>query len=299
MKVTLSAVVLLMVAACGALPHPVPGNAHPSPPTSALVAWDSFPATHVPRPIIALWEIRPTGGGYTANDGKIAGFCNKFLLSAVLPAQVQAQAMATWANGTSATYPSISAADAFFAMSHAPTEMQSQDCARVPPLNVTGVRFGTAQITTDRGAASVSAWLFESPGVMGDVPYPALPRSAFWNSSLTNLSLDESANVSPDGRAVTFHFAGAPPTAGPCGAEYSGALAESSSAVAVAVLAIPHESSGGPVACTAIAAFRSVTVSLATPLGGRVVLNASGSAVEACPDASAPANGLPASTARC
>jgi hypothetical protein len=279
MKVTLGCVVLLLTAACGATPGA--GNPHPSPPTSALVAWTSFPATGVPRPIIAFWDLRPTGGGYTSGDGKVAGYCNKFTLSAVLPSQVAGQAIAKWANGTSATYVPISASAAFFAMSHAPSAMQSQDCARVAALNVTGVRFGTAQVTTDRGVATMSAWLFTATGVMGELPYPALPPLAFWKGSMTGLSLSESATVSPDGRAVTFRFTGAPPTDGPCGADYSGAVAESNSAVAVAVLAIPHESSGGPVMCTAIAAFRSVTVELATPLGGRVVVNVSGYAVSA------------------
>ena len=297
MKVTLGAVVLLIVAACGALPGT--GNAYPSPPTSALAAWQSFPATQVPRPIIAFWDIRSTGGGYTSGDGKIAGFCNKFTLSVVLPALVPGQAVATWANGTGATYSSISAFDAFFAMSHAPTGMQSQECARVAPLNITGVRFGTAQIMTDRGTATMSAWVFEVTGIMGELPYPALPRSAFWNGSLATLSLGESANVSPDGRSVTFHFTGAPPTAGPCGADYSGAVAESSSAIAIAVLDIRPRSSDGPVACTAIGAFRSVTVNLTGPLGGRVVLNASGDAVEVCPEADLPASGPPFLTARC
>ena len=282
MKVKLACLAVLFVAACGAVHGN--GNAYPSPPTSALAAWQSFPATLVPRPIIAFWDLRPTGGGFTSGNGKIAGFCNKFTLSAVLPVQVPARAVATWASGASTTYPSISASAAFFALSNAPSQMQSQDCAAVEPLDVTGVRFGTAQITTDRGPATMSAWLFTVTGVMGELPYPALPPAAFWTGSMTGLSLGESATVSPDGRIVTFHFSGAPPTAGPCGADYTGAVAESSSAVAVAVLAIPHESSGGPVMCTAIAAFRSVTVELATPLVGRVVVNASGAAVEMCPD---------------
>jgi hypothetical protein len=285
MKVTLVSVALFLLAACGAVSGT--GAAYPSPPTSALVPWRSFPATQVPRPIILFWDVRPTGGGYTSGDGKIAGFCNKYTLSAALPGQVPAHAVATWPDGTSATYSPISASSAFFAMSHAPTAMQSQDCARVAPLDITGVRFGTAEIATDRGTATMSAWLFTAAGVMGDLPYPALPQSAFWNGSLTGLSLGEGATVSPDGHTLTFRFTGAPATAGPCGADYSGAVAESSSAVAVAVLAIPHESSGGPVACLAIGAMRTVTVSLAAPLGGRVVLNASGDAVMACPEGGA------------
>src|SRR3982074_3533047 len=200
MKVKLACLALLLVAACGAVHGN--GNAYPSPPTSALAAWQSFPATLVPRPIIAFWDLRPTGGGFTSGNGKIAGFCNKFTLSAVLPVQVPAWAVATWASGASTTYPSISASAAFFALSNAPSQMQSQDCAAVEPLDVTGVRFGTAQITTDRGPATTRAWLFTVTGVMGELPYPALPPAAFWTGSMTGLSLGESATVSPDGRIV-------------------------------------------------------------------------------------------------
>jgi hypothetical protein len=54
------------------------------------------------------------------------------------------------------------------------------------------------------------------------------------------------------------------------------------------VLAIPHSAPDAHIACTAIAAFRTVTVVLAGPLGGRVVVNASGDVVSVCPEAGKP-----------
>jgi hypothetical protein len=53
-------------------------------------------------------------------------------------------------------------------------------------------------------------------------------------------------------------------------------------------LAIPHSAPDAPIACTAIAAMRSVTVVLTAPLGGRVVVDASGDVVTVCPDAARP-----------
>jgi hypothetical protein len=91
--------------------------------------------------------------------------------------------------------------------------------------------------------------------------------------------------MSGDAHSLTFTFSGAPDNPGPCGADYTAAVAESPSAVAVAVLAIPHSAPDAPIACTAIAAIRSVTVNLAGPLGGRVVVNASGDIVTVCPEA--------------
>ena len=277
------AATLMLVAACGSVPRP--GTAYPSPPTGALAAWQTFPANQVPRPIILFFDLHPSGYGFASGDAKIAGVCNRFALASPLPAQVPGQAVATWTNGTTATYPAISASDAFQAMTHPVTAVPSPECASVAPLVITGTRFGTAQIKTDRGTATMSAWLFTATGANGELAWPALARSAFWDDWTSRRSWDQGAAVSGDARVMTFTFTGAPDNPGPCGADYTAAVAESNSAVAVAVLAISHSAPDAPIACTAIAAVRSVSVVLAGPLGGRVVVNASGDAVTVCPEA--------------
>ena len=285
MKRTLGALALLIVTACGAAPRP--GTAYPSPPTEALTAWQSFPAKQVPRPIVVFWNGLSPAGGFAGDSEKIAGMCGKFTLAAViLPAQAPSQAVATWPDGTTATYSAISASDAFSEMTHVAVRMPGPECVSVAALPVTAARFGTAQVKTDRGTATVSSWLFTATGVLGDMAYPALPRSAYWDIGTDKRSSDQGASLSGDARVMTFTFTGAPGNPGPCGADYTAAVAESASAVAVAVLANPHSAPDAPIACAAIAAVRSVTVNLVSPLGGRVVVNASGDAVAVCPEAS-------------
>jgi len=278
-------VALLMLAACCGAPPP--GTALPSPPTEALAAWQSFPADQIPRPIILFFDLHPSGNGYAGGDEKIAAMCSKFALATTLPAQVPSQAVATWNNGTTVTYPAISAADAFVAMARA-AGVQSPDCATVAPLPITGTRFGTTQVKTDRGTATMSAWLFSATGANGDLAWPALARSAFWDDGTTRRAWDQSATASSDARVMTFTFTGAPDNPGPCGADYAAAVAESTSAVAIRVLAISHSAPGAPIACTAIAAVRTVTVVLGGPLGGRVLVNAEGDAVAVCAEAARP-----------
>ena len=104
-------------------------------------------------------------------------------------------------------------------------------------------------------------------------------------SDLTHGSLDKGTTISADGRLLTFGFYGAPSSDGPCGAEYKASVAESQAAVAVAIQMIPNASPGDMVACPAIAQERSVSVALASPLGGRVVVDRDGNAVVVCPAA--------------
>jgi len=278
------AALLTMTTCCGAPPSP--GTAYPSPPTEALAAWHSFPADQTPRPILAFWTIFSSAGGFTGGNEKIAGMCGKLTLAAVtLPAQAPSLAVATWTDGTTATYPAISASDAFSGMSRAATETQGPECASAPALAITAARFGNALLKTDRGTATVSSWIFTATGVVGELAYPALARSAYWDDGTVKRSWGEVATTNGDARALTFTFTGAPDNPGPCGADYTAAVAESTSAVAVAVLANPHSAPDAPIACTAIAAMRTVTVVLAVPLGGRVVVNASGDLVTVCPEA--------------
>jgi hypothetical protein len=65
--------------------------------------------------------------------------------------------------------------------------------------------------------------------------------------------------------------------------DYKGVVAESTSAVAVAVQEIARSVPGGPVACDLVGHPRSVTLTLAGPLGGRVVVDGSGNATPVCP----------------
>jgi hypothetical protein len=89
--------------------------------------------------------------------------------------------------------------------------------------------------------------------------------------------------MSADGRSLTFTFYGAPSDPGPCGADYKAVVAESQAAVAIALQATSHAKPGQMVACDLMAQQRSVVVTLAQALGGRVVLDGSGNVTGVCP----------------
>jgi hypothetical protein len=274
------------VVACGQVNGNLPGGVTPvSPPARALEAWQTFPADQKPRPIVSFWDLGPSGGAFTGGDSKLAAMCGKFTLGIALPIIVQAQANAMWPDGTTASYKAISAKEAFTAITKSSASVNPPECASLAGLQITTARFATAPFRTDRGIVQMSAWRFGAPGVVGELDYPALPLSAFWKSAITSPTSGTTATISVDGLTLTFVFYGAPATSGPCGADYKGVVAESSSAVAVALQTIPHASPGAPFACDAMAQQRSVTLTLASPLGGRVVIDVSGNATPVCPAA--------------
>jgi hypothetical protein len=280
MKLLLVAVAALMALACGQYY----GGAIPpaSPPTSALVPWQGFPADQKPRPIVWLANYSPANG-FTTGDGKIAAFCNKYVLGTTLPPNVSFEAVATWTNGTTASYRGISAAAALAAITSAQTEMQSSDCAAVQPLVIKGVRLGFFDFITDRGKAQMTSWLFSAPGMNGEVAYPAIVPTAFWSGGMLPRFSSGGAVMSADGRSLAYTFAGAPDIPGNCGADYRFVVVESFSAAAFALQAISHASPGEQVACPAIAQELTITVTLARPLGGRVFVDTEGYAVKVCP----------------
>jgi hypothetical protein len=283
-----AAVLLVLVAACGSLPGSGMLPPPPSPPTDALVPWQGFPADRVPRPIVLLDDL-PMSPGFSNNDGKTATVCHRFAPPAhPLPSDVPANTTSSWADGTVATYGAISASDAYAAMSIVPVSMKGAQCDAAIPLAATGGRLGTFGFNTDRGTAQMSAWLFAFPGALGEIAYPAIAESAFWSKVKTMGFFGGGMTVSADGLVLNFWFYGAPSGSGPCDASYTAAVAESTSAVAIAIQITPAQAQSGDVACPAIAQSRSVTVRLARPLGGRVVIDASGQVIAVCP-ASMPA----------
>jgi hypothetical protein len=129
----------------------------------------------------------------------------------------------------------------------------------------------------------MNSWLFTAIGVDGEFAYPAIAYSAFWTGGLLPNYANNSVVVSADGRSLTVTFYGAPSDPGPCGADYQGVVAESQFAVAIALQELSHAQSGQMAACPAVAQQRSVVVALTQPLGGRVVVDASGSVMVVCP----------------
>jgi hypothetical protein len=269
------------MAGCGGLQGPRTGNV--SPPADALSAWKDFPADVSPRPIV-LFRASFTKWGFSSNEAKIAALCGKFALGFPMPREIPQQAVATWTDGTSHTYGAISASDAYAAMTQGPAG-GGFDCASAVPLPVTAARVGPSEFQTDRGLAQMSAWLFTVTGGLAEFAYPAIALSAFWRNGQTQDSIGGGATISADGRSLNFSFIGGP-TEGACAVDYSGVVAESSHAVAIAVESSPGRTVAGPQACDLVGHIRAVTVTLQSVLGGRVVVDATGAPVAVCPERS-------------
>jgi hypothetical protein len=259
----------------GAIPTPI------NPPTAALAGWSTFPVDQRPRPVVLIINTSPPRG-YSTVEGKIAATCRKFTLAITLSKAVPFAANVSWLTGDTGIYPSISAAAAMAAMKQSAPK-SDPNCATVQPLVVTGVRFGRSELITDRGTAQIDSWLFSMKGMDGEMAYPALTPGSMWNFDMTKSTPESGSTVSGDGHTLTYSFFGAPSNSGPCGADYRGVIAESDAAVAIAVQTISHAQPGQPIACDLVAAVRSVTVTLATTLGGRVVLDDGSNAMPVCP----------------
>ena len=273
----------LSVVACGQANHnavvPTPLN----PPTQALSGWASFPAGQTPRPVVLVGTNSPTDGFANNEDAKSAAKCHK-LTTAITPSKViPGTANVTWSSGTKAGYPSISAATAWAAMKQPGPGPAASSCVVVHPMVVAAIRWGAYDLPTDRGRAQVDSWLFTMSGMSGEIAYPALAPSAVWNADMSKASVSPGSTISADGLTLTFRFDGEVAT-GQCGADYRWVVAESQTAVAIALQTIPH-STDANLACPAVAQQRHVDVSLASPLGGRVVLDASGNFTWVCPTA--------------
>jgi hypothetical protein len=223
----------------------------------------------------------PTDGFANNEDAKMAALCQK-LTAAIKPSKtIPATANVTWSSGMQAGYPAISAATALAAMIQPGSWPATSPCNVVHPLVATAVRWGAADLPTDRGRAQVDSWLFTMSGMSGEIAYPALAPSAVWNADMSKGYVTPGSIISPDGMTLTVRFDGEVAT-GQCGADYRWVVAESPTAVAIAVQAIPH-STDPKLACPAVAQKRQVDVTLASPLGGRVVLDATGNFTSVCP----------------
>ena len=255
-----------------------------SPQPKAFAAWRTFPADAKPRPLVMLWNFSPQKG-FSSGDGKMALLCNRFALDGYLPTDAPPFAGAAWADGTLASYRATSAAYAYQAMTSAAPAASGPQCTTVEPIVVTAAHLGTFPFETDRGLAQISAWLFAARTAGSEIAYPAVSSSDIWGGGVTAWSQLRGATVSTDGRLLTVAYNGRPP----CGLSYKASVAESPTAVVVTLTGVSNSPPATSLVCPAVATGgEPVTVAIAAPLGGRVVVDPSAAVVPICPDARPP-----------
>jgi len=238
-----------------------------------------LPANANPRPLILFddtVEFIPQAG-FLNDDRKIAWTCNRLVLAGGL--SLAAQGM-PGEIGAATAYGELMASRAARA---GPTTSQ---CASEAPFVITEVRHSRAGFMTDRGTQLLPAWLFDVPEVGAYIGQTALPSGSWWGGRLATEGAG--ALVSDDGRTLRIGVSN--PGSQPCQATYTTAVAESATAVAVAVKGYPNPVPAGE-GCDLVARVGYVSVTLAAPLGGRVVVDQDGNAGAACRETPTPGAG--------
>jgi hypothetical protein len=233
--------------------------------SKALRLWADFPVDASPRPLVLAGpDIVDPATGFPNGDDKEAYIYGRFELKTTLPAGPAI------VNGQ----PVISAAEAL-------AVLRSQGHGEKPPkptsLMVTSAKLGTADFPTDRGVRSLPAWVFRFAGVSNPAMVLAIPATDRWPRPGMPVGNggEGSVTISKDGSQVTLSFVGAAPGTGPCQAEYAADVSQSATAVSISPRELPGHGDGQE-NCDAVGHLRTVTATLKSPLGNRVVVNPQG-----------------------
>jgi hypothetical protein len=264
-------------------------DAHPAgllqirgPTEEAFTAWLDFPVGAAPRPIILIGAV-PTLEGFTTDEAKIAAMQGTYELGAALPETVPETVEVVLPDG-GATLPVIDAAAAWEAVRAAPNTTPVDPS--VPPLRVTEVELGTALFWTDRGKLALPAWNLTVVDGLGPISWPALRPELFWQLGAIPYPYGGyGGTVSADGLTLNLEMAGQPRAyPGERVIRFEAAVLEDETAVAVGPRAVdtgrvepgPYQPNRPRMLGLRIERY---AVSLARPLGARVVVDPAGTPV--------------------
>jgi hypothetical protein len=226
----------------------------------ALAAWSGFPVGSSPRPLVALegYVLNPDGG-FPDDNSKLAFGNGEITAPASWPASPK----------SSMGFAITKASAAFTTLTASKSVLGSP-----PPLRTTGVALGSGLFLTDRGWQVLPAWLFSLSGVQNPAKVLAVAPPDMYSAPVTHdgeSATQLAVTVTPGTRRIVVHFAGAATGTGPCSANYTLSLKESRQALAIVVLV--HPTSADAV-CAGVGNARHVAVVLPSPLGARVVVDA-------------------------
>ena len=244
--------------------------------TAVLARWGAQVSGSDPAEIVLLGDLSGQIGDWeeaVGGNNKAALMVGLVKAAGALPDDPVADGKVRWADGRSQSVEVLTAAAAFAEI----LADAEGDCGSgCVPVVLGNPVLGTADVQTARGPATVPAWLFSVEGSSVVVTRPAIAKRAHvvlppWDAENPPPGLSiEGAIGGPDQSQLVVSFVGAPgPASQPCGADYTAEGVETALAIAVIVREHPHTEGE---ACRAIGARRTAIVSLAAPLGDRVVL---------------------------
>lgn len=227
----------------------------------ALRAWSGFPVSASPRPLVLVGPpVANPRGGFPDGATKLAYIEGAVAAPVSLPS----------GPATGAGYPLISARQAF--------SVFKSVAGKGPPatarLHISAVRVGVGLFGTDRGLLRLPAWLFWFREFRAPAAVLAVALARIFsppNHPADRPPFVDDARLGPGGRILTVDFVGMPSGTGPCTADYRLIVAESRTAVAVAVREHPH---GTGEICALAGYGRHATTVLHVRLGARVVVDA-------------------------
>jgi hypothetical protein len=221
------------------------------------------------------------GPGWPPTDNpeaKISLLAGNVVAASPLATETPPPGEVRWDDGTSETMTLLSAAQA---LENLRTSAVTP-CGGCAALVVDQASLKTMSVTTTRGGATVPAWSFRVQGSTATVLRIAVSTGAA-PAPGSNVVPDDrslidvqSVNGSADSRDLTVHFTGAgAPADQTCGADYAARAYESDTAVVIFVW-MTREASlpPGVDGCLAIGYDRAEQVTLAAPLGNRMVFDA-------------------------
>jgi hypothetical protein len=282
-------VTALTVAACGSQRAAPPVTTHATPSAESqdgpaafvtrarqvTAQWDRSQAARVWRTGLVLMDPSdltavPSNAGFSSQREKDAFGSGHFRLAGTLPAG-PLPGLVRWADGTTLRLPLLTARAAF-------AELAAQRPCGGPyacgQLTVTGAQPGVVTVHTSRGLASVPAWRFTVTELGWQVGEVAVARSALVvlpgygpipAAGRNTPGVDGLTAVSADGRTLTLSFIGSA-----CDAAWGAFRYESNGTVVAGSWEKP---SAGNTPCPAVGMFRTARVTLARPLGTRVILD--------------------------
>jgi hypothetical protein len=278
-------------------PSPAPSWRPPPAEVAAFHALAEQEAGAWPRsPLGKIWKtgvVIPSTGDLTyvgnprgfPSDEVREAFGNGNLVYTGPPPSGAPAAVVRWANGAaSVKVPVLSEAQTFSALKSNTVVGRCPSC-HTTPLAVTDAQPDTMGIPTNRGTAVVPAWLFSIPDLGGGVIQAALPPGSYVPESSAagpaeNLGplgaafvgANEASALSADGRTLGMYLA-----SNPCSppAKYGGLVAEVGGVVVVGGwIQDPQPIAGCAASRWGYNPGQYVTVRLAAPLGGRLILDA-------------------------
>ncbi|MEO3799304.1 hypothetical protein [Nonomuraea sp. B1E8] len=225
------------------------------------------------RGFVALEVLNPHGWNHV---GRIAAWVNRsshngaWRLAAKLPADPPGDADVRWPDGEVSQVPLILAASAYAEFSK-PADLIEEECpARgCRPLRVTGVKLGKVPLETSRGTIQVPAWKFTVEGVEQKKIHVAVDPSAVTarpertQGGVEEVMAFDLVAGKPDELLLRYGF-------GACDTVHGPRAYETDQLV---VVDMDEEDSSSGKACPAILHTATTTVTLARPLGDRLVLD--------------------------